>query len=489
MSTSEPAATASVTPANSQPLVPRNLLLAEDNEKLRHQFTALLESEPGLTVEATDDGRKALDLLTSGHRPYSVLLTDMKLPGLDGLELIEQLQKRNVPVTTIVFTAYGSIQDAVQAMRMGAYDFLPKPVDPDHLLLVVRKALRERAMHDELLYLREQMRERYSFQNVLSKNARMHAIFELIGNVSQTTTTVLIEGETGTGKEMIARAIHEASTRVRKGAFIPVNCAALPETLLESELFGHEKGAFTGAVGQRAGRFEMAQGGTLFLDELGEIPMPIQVKLLRVLQERRFERVGGTKSLEVDVRMVAATNRSLKGMVKKGTFREDLYYRVNVVRIELPPLRDRLEDIPLLAEHFTRKYARTGMGPKSISGEAMKVLLSHTWPGNIRELENVVERASVIAPGDTIEPVHLPPDLLAPSGTGQRLPFRISLDRNLPDQLAEMTRQFERAYIRKALKRARGNVGRCAQTCGLSRRSLSTKLAEYDIDKKEFKRD
>jgi DNA-binding NtrC family response regulator len=329
------------------------------------------------------------------------------------------------------------------------------------------------------------MRQRHSFHNVLSKNPQMHGIFELIGNVAQTTTTVLIEGETGTGKELIARAIHQASAKQRSGPFVAVNCAALPETLLESELFGHEKGAFTGAVGQRIGRFEMAQGGTLFLDEIGEIPMSIQVKLLRFLQERCFERIGGGKTVEVDVRLVAATNRSLRRMVKKNEFREDLYYRVNVVKIDLPPLRERREDIPLLTTHFTEKYARPGHPPKSISPEAMNMLLSHQWPGNIRELENVIERACVVASGDAIETKHLPPDLLAPAPP--RFPFRVSLQRKMHEQLAELTTQFEKQYIRKALRRTRGNVGKCAQICGLSRRSLSTKLAEYNIEKKEFK--
>jgi len=322
-------------------LPPRRILIAEDNTQLRHQLQELLDgAETGLTVDTTGDGREALDILSKAERKYSILLTDLKLPGLDGIQLVEEVQKRGLPVTAMVFTGYGSIQDAVQAMRLGAHDFLTKPIDPDHLRLVVRRALRERALQDEILYLREQMQQRYSFENIISKNPQMHSIFELVNNVAQTTTTVLLEGETGTGKELIARAIHQASARLRTGQFVPINCAAIPETLLESELFGHEKGAFTGAIGQRQGRFELADGGTLFLDEVGEIPPAIQVKLLRVLQERRFERVGGTKSLEVDVRLVAATNKSLRGMVKKGKFREDLYYRVNVVRIDVPPLRE-----------------------------------------------------------------------------------------------------------------------------------------------------
>jgi DNA-binding NtrC family response regulator len=463
----------------------RRILIAEDNSQLRGQLQELLSAEGGVTVDTTGDGKEALDILVNSDRKYSIFLTDLKLPGLDGLQLVEAVQKRGLYVTVIVFTGYGSIQDAVQAMRLGAYDFLSKPIDPDHLRLVIQRALRERSLRDEILYLREQMQQRYSFQNIISKNPQMHAIFELINNVAQTTTTVLIEGETGTGKELIARAIHQVSSRFRPGPFVAINCAALPETLLESELFGHEKGAFTGAIGQRQGRFEMANGGTLFLDEIGEISPATQAKLLRVLQERRFERVGGTKSIEVDVRLVAATNKSLKGMVKKGRFREDLYFRVNVVRIDVPPLRDRAEDIALLATHFTAKYARPGEQPKRISPSAMDLLINHRWPGNVRELENVLERACVISDRDTVEPANLPPDLVAPAPP--KLPLRIDLDRSLHEQLTELTALFERHYIRKALKRTRGNVGRCASICGLSRRSLSTKLAEYKIDKNEFK--
>jgi transcriptional regulator with GAF, ATPase, and Fis domain len=314
----------------------------------------------------------------------------------------------------------------------------------------------------------------------------MEAILELISTVAHTTTTVLVEGPTGTGTDMVAKAIHQASSKIRPGPFIAVNCAALPENLLETELFGHEKGAFTGAVSQRQGRFEMAQGGTLFLDEIGEISPGIQAKLLRVLQERRFERVGGSKSIDVDVRMITATNRSLARQVKKGKFRDDLYYRVNVVRIELPPLTERTEDIPLLAAHFTKKYARTGESPKTVSPDAMEVLMNYRWPGNVRELENVIERACVIAKKKTIEPEHLPPELTMPAQ--ERSPFKIDLSRPLPDLLREATVRIEKQYIQKALEKTAGNVSRCADLCGLSRRSLTSKVAEYGIDKEQIKK-
>ncbi|HYT90332.1 MAG TPA: sigma-54 dependent transcriptional regulator, partial [Gemmataceae bacterium] len=379
-------------------------------------------------------------------------------------------------------TGHGSIDQAVQAMRLGAYDFFTKPIDPDHLRLVVQRALRERSLQDEVLYLREQMHNRYAFRDVISKNPRMHAIFELIANVAHTTTTVLVEGATGTGKEMVAQAIHQASAHTRTGPFVAVNCAALPETLLESELFGHEKGAFTGALAQRQGRFELANGGTLFLDELGEVPPAIQAKLLRVLQERRFERIGGSKSIEVDLRLIAASNKSLVRLVKQGKFREDLFYRVNVVRIELPPLRQRPEDVPLLAAHFTAKYARPGEAPKTISPQAMEILLNYPWPGNIRELANVIERACVVARHDVIELEHLPPELTAPRTP--RTPFKVDLATPLPELTRGTVAVLERQYIAKALEKAGGNVSRCARICGLSRRSLTAKIAEYKIERK-----
>src|SRR5262249_27800863 len=296
--------------------------------------------------------------------------------------------------------------------------------------------------------------------------------------------TVLVEGETGTGKEVIAKAIHQTSYH-RSGPLVAVNCAALPETLLESELFGHEKGAFTSAASQRRGRFEIADRGTLFLDEVGDVPATMQAKLLRVLQERRFERVGGTESIEVDVRVIAATNRSLQKLVKQGTFREDLFYRLNVVKVDLPPLRERPEDIPLLATHFTEKYARPDEPPKQFAPAAMQVLLNYRWPGNIRELENAIERACVTTRDNFIQPENLPPELTTPAAP--KLPFHIDLDRPLPILLREAAANIEQQYIRKALKKTRGNVGRCARICGLSRRSITAKITEYKIDKTAFK--
>jgi DNA-binding NtrC family response regulator len=464
--------------------VKRRILIAEDSETTRKQLQQLLESNPLLSVEAVANGGEALEALV--ERPYSIVVTDLKMPGVSGMELLEEVQKRRLPVAVIVTTGYGSVSEAVQAMRLGAADFLTKPIDIDHLRLVIDRALRERALLDEVAALREQLQERHSFHSILSKDPQMHAIFELIGHVAQTATTVLIEGETGTGKEQVARAIHFASSR-RDGPFIAVNCAALPENLLESELFGHEKGAFTSAVGQRKGRFELADGGTLLLDEVGDVPAPMQAKLLRVLQERRFERVGGAESIEVDVRVIAATNRSLQRLVKDGKFREDLYYRLNVVKIDLPPLRDRQDDIPLLAMHFAQKYARPGCAPKQIAPEAMEVLLGHHWPGNVRELENALERASVTSRDEFIRPENLPPDLT--KSPNAKMPFSVDLARPLTDQLAELAASFEEAYLRRAMRKTRGHIGRTAQLSGLSRRTITDKIAQYGIDKSRFKSD
>jgi DNA-binding NtrC family response regulator len=468
-----------------EPFMKRRVLIAEDSEKTREQLRQLLEADSAYEVDTTGDGHAALEALTS--KPYSFFLTDLRMPKLDGMRLIEDVRKRQLPVTVIVMTGFGSIDQAVKAIRLGAYDFLTKPVDIEHLRLVLERAARERGLQDEVAQLRIQLTDHYAFQNILSKNPTMHAVFELINNLAATTTTVLVEGETGTGKELVARAIHEASASARSGKLVAVNCAAVPENLLESELFGHEKGAFTGAMAQRIGRFEQAQGGTLFLDEVGDIPAGMQIKLLRVLQERCFERVGGTTTIEADVRVVAASNRNLARLVKKGRFREDLFFRLNVVKIELPPLRERRGDIPLLATHFATKYARPGEAPRPIAPAAMDRLLNYSWPGNIRELENAIERACVTAHGAAIEPEDLALEVLKPNA--RSIVKWVDLDRPLPELVQEATVELEKAYLRQALRKSRGNIGRCARLCGLSRRSISAKLTEYGIDKDQFKKE
>jgi transcriptional regulator with PAS, ATPase and Fis domain len=358
--------------------------------------------------------------------------------------------------------------------------------DVAHLPFTINQASEQCCLPDEVVSAREHLQHRYAFPNIVSTNARMCAIFDLINQLAHSATTVLIEGETGTGKEMVARAVHQFSERC-PGPLVAINCAALPETLLESELFGHEKGSFTSAVGQRKGRFELAHGGTLFLDEVGEVPASMQVKLLRVLQERCFERVGGSQSIAVDVRVVATTNRCLRKMVRDGTFRKDLYYRLNVVKIDMPPLRERSEDIPSLAVHFTEKFARPNQPPKRLSPACMKLLLGYWWPGNIRELENAIEHACVTARGDLVQPEDLPSEVVRPAL--RKAHGSIDWSRPFPDVMAEVTDRIERCYLRRALKRSRGNIDRCARLCGLSRQRLTSKLAKHQLVKSEFKHD
>ncbi len=474
-------------PALTVPLsLSQRILVVEDLEDQRASLQELLQLSLGLEVDTAEDGAKGLEMLRA--RPYSLVITDLRMPKVSGMKLIETVQAEKLPVTVIVTTGHGSIKDAVEAMRQGAHDFLTKPADPQHLVLLVKRALRERSLQDEVAALREQLQGRHAFQNVLSKSPRMYDVFELVGQIADTVSTVLIRGETGTGKEQIARAIHQASSTHRTGSFIAVNCGALNENLLESELFGHEKGSYTGADRKRVGRFELAHGGTLFLDEIGDVPMSMQIKLLRVLQERRFERVGGGDPIEIDVRVIAATHQDMEKLVKDGKFREDLYYRLNVVRIDIPPLRERLEDIPLLVAHFCQKFARPGQKPPVVSPEAMELLLKCAWPGNVRQLENAIERACVTARDGVIGPEKLPVDV-ARRGEGKAHPFQVDLSRHLPDQLAEMIAEFEKRYLRKAMKRTRGHVGKCAEISGLSRRSITDKISQYDIKKDEFKQE
>ena len=460
----------------------RKVLLADDDTYSTTQLKKLLETDE-LSVDAVSNGQEALTALSATD--YSVLITDLRMPGMGGMDLIREVAQRRVLVTTIVTTSFGSIERVVEAMRLGAYDFLTKPIDPTQLKIVMDRALIKRSLQDEVLQLRQQLKENYSFHNIISKNPEMHRIFQLIRHIGGSKSTVLIEGETGTGKELIAKAVHFASED-RQGSLVAINCAALPESLLESELFGHERGAFTSADARRKGRFELADKGTIFLDEIGDISPAMQAKLLRVLQEKRFERVGGHESIDVDIRVVAATNKSLEKEVKEGKFREDLFYRLNVIKIDVPPLRDRPEDIPLLITHFLNKYARSNEQAKKVSPEAMDRLLGYRWPGNIRQLENAIERAAVTTVGDTINADNLPSQVIGSLGE-DRPKFDVDLKHPLPFYLQQATEQIERQYILKALEKSRGNVGRCAELCGLSRRSVSGKISQYGIDKYPFK--
>ena len=367
--------------------------------------------EQGFEVTEAESGERAIDLLSDFA--FDVVISDLRLPGISGQQVIEAAVERYPGIIAIVVTGYGTVRDAVDALKRGAADFVAKPFQFDELLHVLSTALERKRLKNENAYLRQQLDERFGLGAIIGRSARMRALFQMIETVAGTSTTILISGETGTGKELVARAIHQTSAR-RQHRFVALNCSAIPDALLEAEIFGHVRGAFTGAIAFRAGRIEHADKGTLFLDEIGTMPGSLQMKMLRVLQEREFERIGESKAIKVDVRIVAATNADLRKMVREGSFREDLYYRLNVIQIELPPLRDRREDIPLLVQHFVSKYATaTGPGgpPVLVSQDVMRRLMSFSWPGNVRQLENAIERAAVTARDGVITPKSLPPDV------------------------------------------------------------------------------
>ncbi len=459
----------------------RRILVVDDSELICEQLSQLL-ARPDRRIKVAHDGTTALEWMS--ERNFSVVLTDLRLPGIDGLDLIREIRDRDLPATPIVMTGHASIDSAVEAMKLGAYDYLVKPIDHVRLEFLVQKALEDRKLQDEVRALRQGLHQRYSYHNLFGKSTRMRDVFARVARVSASNCTVLITGETGTGKELVAQAIHY-NDATRRGPLVAVNCAALPEPLLESEFFGHEKGAFTGADRQKKGRFEMAGGGTLLLDEIGALPMGIQAKLLRVLQDGTFERVGGGEMIHADTRILAATNVDLAGAVAAGRFREDLYYRLNVVSIELPPLRERVEDLPLLVDHFLGRLRDRGFPTRSIARETLSRLARYEWPGNVRELEHVVEQMVVTTPGPSIEPENLPPQVVATRDE----PFSLDFDDRRPLQAItdELTERIERAYLQRVLERFRGRIDRCAAHCGLSRRSISEKLRRYRIDKAEFK--
>jgi DNA-binding NtrC family response regulator len=462
----------------------RRILVVDDMEFNRQHLRKVLEAD-GFDVATAGDGKSAWELLKA--RQFHLAITDLRMPGWSGMELLNQVRSERLPVGIIVVTAYGDPAEALQAMKAGADDFVAKPYEPDHLRFLVKRILDRRALFDELEQLRQEMRGDDHFHTMVSKSPRLRKVFDLIAQVGPISSTVLIEGETGTGKELVAQAIHAAGTR-RAGAFVALNCAVLNDSLLESELFGHEKGAFTGADRRKVGRFELADGGTLLLDEVGDIPPGLQAKLLRVLQTGRFERVGGTESLTVDVRIVAATHKRLEDEIKQGRFRADLYYRINVIRIELPPLRERTEDIPLLAMHFLEKHqSQNGRTVREISSDAMQALLRHDWPGNVRELENAIKAGIALADGPVLRGDDLPesiaPRLDQPSPTADLL----DIDRSLPDLTTDLIGRVEREYFVRALTQFKGNVARCARHSGLSRRSVTQKLRKYGLERRHFK--
>ena len=464
----------------------RRILVVDDEPLIREHLKILLGLD-GYEVETVEDGRTALGALR--QRSFQLMITDLRLPDLDGHDLLASVRREHMPLGVIVLTGYGDPTVALDAMRAGADDFLTKPFEPDHLRYIVRRVLEHRQLMDELESLRRQMREDYSFHNMVSKSPRMRKVFDLIEQVGPLGSTVLIQGDTGTGKELVAQALHDADTQRRKRPWIAFNCAALTESLLESELFGHEKGAFTGADKRKKGKFEQADGGTLFLDEVADVSPSMQAKLLRVLQSGTFERVGGTETIAVDCRLIAASNKRLADEVKAGRFRQDLFYRLNVVKIDLPTLCERPEDIPLLAAHFLEKLKEKSNPPVTeIDHEAMQALLDHDWPGNVRELENAIKAAVAMADGTIIHRESLPSNVAPVRGRrhGSNAPL-IDVERPLPEVADELVGRVEREYFSQLLVRYKGNVARCARHSGLSRRSVTQKLTKYELDRSMFR--
>jgi DNA-binding NtrC family response regulator len=451
-----------------------HVLFVDDESALRTLMAERL-TEKGFEVVEADSGEKALELLD--QFAFDVVITDLRMPGVDGTRVIEAAVERYPGIIAIVITGYGTVKDAVDAIKRGASDFIAKPFQFDELMHVLQKALEQRRLTSENAYLRSQLEERYQFGGILGRSRPMQALFQLLDTVARSNSTILITGETGTGKEVVARAIHHNSPR-RPHRFVALNCSAIPETLLEAELFGHVRGAFTGAVGTRQGRFEQAHKGTLFLDEVGTMSVALQMKVLRALQEREFERIGDNQTIKVDVRVIAATNSELSRMVASGTFREDLYYRLNVIPIELPPLRERRDDIPLLVKHFLEKFAPGAT--MHVSQSAMRALMAYQWPGNVRQLENAVERAVALGAGrQEVTSSDLPPEIQSMPQT-TATPFvdfpEDGLD--LPAYLGSI----ERDLVHRALDRTGGNRNKAADLLRIKRTTLVEKLKRIGAD-------
>jgi two-component system, NtrC family, response regulator AtoC len=444
------------------------ILVVDDETIVRESLGDWLK-EAGYQVLTAEDGHKALEVVEK-ERP-GIMIADLVMPGMDGIELMRKAKARQPGIEVIIITAYASIPTAITAMKEGAYDYIEKPFCPERAELLVEKLSQYRELIEENIALRQKLEDHYRFENIIAKSSRMQRLIELIKTVGKSNATVLITGESGTGKELVARAIQSQSNRKNK-PFVAVSCAALPESLLESELFGHEKGSFTGAYAQKKGKFEFANGGTLFLDEVGEMSANIQVHLLRVLEEKEFTRVGGNEPIRVDVRVISATNKDLTKAIERQEFREDLYYRLNVVNIELPPLRERKEDIPLLAEHFLNKFSLENR--KSIAGfcpEAMEFLLEHDWPGNVRELENSIERAVILVKDDHITITDLRQKGMTPAAATRP-------GRNL--------KEIEREHILSTIQETGENYSEAARILGISRMTLYNKVKEYGIGVKKM---
>ncbi|RKY96660.1 MAG: hypothetical protein DRQ06_00870 [Candidatus Hydrothermota bacterium] len=447
-------------------------ILIVDDEASVGQFLSIMLEREGYKVEAVLSGKEALEKIA--ENPPQVVLADLRMPEMDGIELLTRIKEEDPRIAVVIMTAYGSLESAVEAMRKGAFDYVMKPFQIEEIKLVIKRAIEERKLREENLELKRRVKQ-YELKEIVGKNEKFQRVLELAKKVAPTDSTVLIRGESGTGKELIAKAIHNMSPRANN-PFIAINMAALPEELLESELFGYTKGAFTGATKNKEGLFKAAEGGTILLDEISEASPRIQVKILRALQEKEITPVGSTKTIKVDVRIIASTNADLEKMVAEGRFREDLYYRLNVVYIHLPPLRERKDDIPLLTNHFLKKYTSLyNLPPKKISDETMKILLEYSWPGNVRELENAIERAVILSEGDVIKPADLP----------EKIRDRFSVG-GVSDQvsLSGLTlEELERRYILQVLDETGWNKNRAAQILGIDPSTLYRKLQRYGLSK------
>jgi DNA-binding NtrC family response regulator len=456
------------------------LLIVEDEAKMRRLLELNL-AEDGYTVHTAADAEAGLNTLR--QEKIDLVVTDLKLPGMNGLEFLQAVRRTNATIPVVVMTAFGTVETAVEAMKAGASDYVLKPFSLEEMKLILRKELDVRRLREENRSLREALGERYQFRNIVAHSPKMQEVLATVERVAPTNSTVLLGGESGVGKDLIARAIHEHSRRAA-GPFLKINSTAIPENLLESELFGYEKGAFTGAGTAKPGKFELADKGTIFLDEIGDVPGSIQVKLLHVLQDREFERLGGTKTLKVDVRVIAATNQDLRAALEQGTFREDLYYRLNVVPISIPPLRERREEIPYLVDHFIARFTRESEKPLAgITPAALKLLTDFHWPGNVRELENIIERAVALSVGTVIDVGDIRLDVSAsrpaPVAAGGSVPFP-------PEGMT--LEQFEDEIVREALRRAGGNKSQAARLLGLSRNALRYRLSKLGVPDEEESR-
>ncbi|MFA5779337.1 MAG: sigma-54 dependent transcriptional regulator [Elusimicrobiota bacterium] len=442
----------------------KKILIVDDEELMRITLQDSLTKE-GYEVSVASDGEEGWKKFKEVYP--ALILSDLKMPVIDGITLLEKVKGISPETMMIMMTGYGTIESAVQAMKLGAYDYITKPFLPEDMILLVKRALEVYNLREENKFLRQKLKERTKLEGLIGKNEKMQEVYQLITTVAKTTATVLVYGETGTGKELVAEAIHNLSPRKDK-PLIKVSCSALSETLLESELFGHEKGAFTDAVSRKIGRFEMADKGSLFLDDVDDIKPEVQVKLLRVLQERKFERVGGTETLQVDVHLIAAAKRDLLDLIKEGKFREDLYYRLNVIPMYMPPLRERKDDIPLLVNHFIEKYA--GKNKKEISPEALQLLIWYDWPGNIRELENVIERAITLSDKKEITPADLPPFLKKETPNIET------------KTIQKVVEESEKEHILKVLSQTKGHKKEAAKILGITPKTLWQKIKEYGIE-------